>query len=268
MTCARPSNHPVVLLHGTAGKPSHWAGVAAGLAGFEVRMPSLPGHCVLCHEATGGLIVDEAYTIAKSAVGPGQRVHLVGHSYGGAVALKLAMAFPECIKSLTLIEPAVFHLLRDGGALERQMYADIAEVEVRLRKAHAAGDATPGVRGFIDFWCGEGSFARFRPEKQQSLIAAAETIIGNFTSVARENWPLESCTMIKVPTLAITGSLSPVLIQHLSRYIAGVLDDAKVVQLAEAGHMLPLTHAQAVAQILSHHFQRAEATQMRFPRAA
>ncbi|MBL8895157.1 MAG: alpha/beta fold hydrolase [Rhizobiales bacterium] len=261
------SNNPVVLLHGTAGKPSHWAGIAAGLSAFEVRMPSLPGHCVLCHEATGGLIADEAYRIAKSAVGPGQRVHLVGHSYGGAVALKLAMAFPERIKSLTLIEPAVFHLLRDGGHLERQMYADIADVEVRLRKAHAAGDARPGVSGFVDFWCGGGSFARFHREKQESLVAMAETIIGNFTSVARENWPVTSCAMVKAPMLAIIGSQSPVLVQHLARMIAGAIDDAKVIQLSEAGHMLPLTHAGAVAQILTHHFQRAQA-QMRFPRAA
>ena len=64
------------------------------------------------------------------------------------LALKLAMAWPERVASLTLIEPALFHLLRDGGQLERQMYADIAEVEVRLRKAVAAGDAEAGVASF------------------------------------------------------------------------------------------------------------------------
>jgi pimeloyl-ACP methyl ester carboxylesterase len=261
-------HNPAVLLHGTAGKPSQWTGIAAGLSGFEVRTPSLPGHGVLSREATGGWLADEAYQIAKSAVGPGQRVHLVGHSYGGAVALKLAMAFPERIASLTLIEPAVFHLLRDGGALERHMYADIAEVEVRLRKAAAAGDATPGVQGFVDFWCGPGSFAALTPEKQRALAGEADNIIGNFTSVARENWPVESCAMVKAPVLAITGSQSPVLVQHLTRMIAGAIDDAKVIQLSEAGHMLPLSHPGAVVQFLLHHFQRAEAKQSRFRSAA
>jgi pimeloyl-ACP methyl ester carboxylesterase len=262
------SGNPVELLHGTAGKPAQWAGIVSALTGYEVRTPSLPGHGVLARQATGGWIADEAYLIARAAVGAGQRVHLVGHSYGGAVALKLAMAFPERIKSLTLIEPAVFHLLRDGGPLERQMYADIAEIEVRLRKAHASGDATPGVAGFVDFWCGTGSFAALAPEKQRALAAEAEHIIGNFTSVARENWLLDSSAMVKAPVLAITGSESPVLVQHLSRLIAGAMDDAKVIQLNEAGHMLPITHAGAVAQILSHHFQRAKAPQERLRSAA
>src|SRR5690606_28797341 len=71
------SNDPVVLLHGTAGKPSQWAGVAAGLGNYEIRTPTLPGHGVLSGQATGGWLADEAYQIAKSAVGPGQRVHLV-----------------------------------------------------------------------------------------------------------------------------------------------------------------------------------------------
>lgn len=265
--CGLPNN-PVVLLHGTAGKPAQWAGVVAELAGHEVRTPSLPGHGVLARQETGGWLADEAYQIARSAAGAGQRVHLVGHSYGGAVALKLAMAFPERVKSLTLIEPALFHLLRDGGALERQMYADIAEVEVRLRKSAAAGDATPGVRGFVDFWCGKGSFAELAPEKQRMLVAEADHIIGNFTSVARENWDLSACAMVKVPVLAITGSESPVLVQHLSRLIAGAMDDAKVVQISEAGHMLPMSHASAVALILAHHFQRTQGPQMRLRPAA
>jgi pimeloyl-ACP methyl ester carboxylesterase len=265
--CGLPGN-PVVLLHGTAGKPAQWAGVTAGLSGFEIRTPSLPGHGVLTRQETGGWLADEAYQIAKSAVGAGQRVHLGGHSYGGAVALKLAMAFPERVKSLTLIEPAVFHLLRDGGMLERQMYADIAEVEVRLRKTAAMGEATPGVAGFVDFWCGKGSFAAFAPEKQRALAGEADHIIGNFTSVARENWPLSACAMVKAPVLAITGSESPVLVQHLTRLIAGAMDDAKVIQLSEAGHMLPVTHAGTVAKLLAHHFERTQAPKLRLRSAA
>jgi pimeloyl-ACP methyl ester carboxylesterase len=255
------SRNPVVLLHGTAGKPSQWKGIAAELAQYEVRTPSLP-------QTTGGRLADEAYQMARVAVRAGEQVHLVGHSYGGAMALKLAMSFPERIKSLTLIEPVLFHLLRDGGPLERQMYADIAEVEVRLRKAAASGDATPGVAGFVDFWGGAQSFAGLAPEKRQVLVAEADRIIGNFTSVARENWPLAELAIVKAPMLAITGSESPVLVQHLTRLIAGAIDNAKVIQLSEAGHMLPFTHVAKVAAFLSHHFTRAQAAQLHFRPAA
>jgi pimeloyl-ACP methyl ester carboxylesterase len=260
---------PVVLVHGSAAGPAQWTGLAAQLPrGHERRMPSLPGYGAATAMATGGRLADEAYAIARQSVRAGDRVHLVGHSYGGAVALKLAMAWPERIASLTLIEPALFHLLRDGGQLERQMYADIAEVEVRLRKAVAAGDAEAGVASFIDFWCGAASFAALAPEKRLALAGEAGRIIGNFTSVARENWLLDELSMVKAPVLALTGTQSPVLVQHLTRLIAGSITDARAIAVSEAGHMLPFTHAAATAHVLAHHFAEAEAAMRSLHRAA
>jgi pimeloyl-ACP methyl ester carboxylesterase len=46
-------------------------------------------------------------------------IHLVGHSYGGAVALRFATQYPERLRSLVLIEPVAFHLLRDEGPIPR-----------------------------------------------------------------------------------------------------------------------------------------------------
>src|SRR5207342_961301 len=43
-------------------------------------------------------------------------VHVVGHSYGGVVALHLALAGRVPIRSLTLIEPVAFFLLPHAGA--------------------------------------------------------------------------------------------------------------------------------------------------------
>jgi pimeloyl-ACP methyl ester carboxylesterase len=166
------------------------------------------------------------------------------------------------------IEPALFHLLRDGGHLERQMYADIADIEVRLRKAVANGDAEAGVASFIDFWCGKASFAALAPEKRLALAGEASRIVGNFTSIARENWLLDEVGMVKAPVLALTGTQSPVLVQHLTRLIAGAIADARVVAVSEAGHMLPFTHAAATAHVLAHHFAEAEAAMRVLPRAA
>jgi pimeloyl-ACP methyl ester carboxylesterase len=59
------------------------------------------------------------------------RAHAVGHSYGGAVALQLALDSPELIESLALLEPAVF-----GG----QPYLDaLSEGQERYRREGARG---------------------------------------------------------------------------------------------------------------------------------
>jgi pimeloyl-ACP methyl ester carboxylesterase len=46
------------------------------------------------------------------------RAHVVGHSYGGAVALQLALDFPEMVNSLALLEPAL--IVGDSGAAYRE----------------------------------------------------------------------------------------------------------------------------------------------------
>ncbi|MGH2602146.1 MAG: alpha/beta fold hydrolase, partial [Dehalococcoidia bacterium] len=44
-----------------------------------------------------------------------ERAHLVGHSYGGVVALQLALDTPEAVHSLVLLEPGLVNLVPGGG---------------------------------------------------------------------------------------------------------------------------------------------------------
>src|SRR6478609_5035110 len=93
---------------------------------------------------------------------PEERFHLVGHSFGGGVALRLAHASPERILSLSLYEPTAFHLLD---------CSDVALDEVRA-VAHATQSALQNERRsgatelFIDYWSGKGAYAALPPARQ------------------------------------------------------------------------------------------------------
>src|SRR5215210_3605377 len=106
---------PVLLLHGSASSSAMWnpaieilkprfRAIAPDLIGYG-RTDSWPaGHDFSLDE--------EVRLIAPLIAAAARPSHVVAHSYGGAVALRLAVAHPALIRSLTLIEPVAFYLLR------------------------------------------------------------------------------------------------------------------------------------------------------------
>ena len=98
---------PVVLLHGLAADVQSWASLASALsrAGRRVTAFDLPGHGGTAVEATDldGAVAAIAPCLDQLGDEP---VELVGHSVGGAIAVRLARRHPDRIARLTLLAPA------------------------------------------------------------------------------------------------------------------------------------------------------------------
>ncbi|MGE3873040.1 MAG: alpha/beta fold hydrolase [Parvibaculaceae bacterium] len=270
MTLSCRTMAPIVFLHGTAANPRQWRELISHLPHqFEIFTLDLPDYGLHEVRPMQRSLSQEAQTLVHRLRGLGQPFHLVGHSYGGALALRIAVEWPGLVRSLTMFEPAMFHLLRDGHPIERQMHRDIASVERNLREAEAAGDPETGVARFIDFWNGPGTFAAYAPETRQKMVAKMRLILANFAALDLEAWPLPDCARVSCPTLGVFGENSPLLVQHLTRLIASAMANAKALQVSAAGHMLPVTHARAAAKLLDAHILAAEVHASRpKPRAA
>lgn len=100
---------PVVLLHGQSATPVEWAPHVAALAGQGRRVLAVdrvgePGYSVQSRPI--GDAGDTAAWLEDTLTGLGlRRVHVVGHSYGGCVALQHAVREPERVASVTVYEP-------------------------------------------------------------------------------------------------------------------------------------------------------------------
>ncbi len=92
-----------------------------------------------------------------------RKVHLVGHSYGGGVALRAAVERPDRIASLTLYEPSAFHLLKAMGARGAVALAEIQGIAAQIADGVITGDYRGGVSSFLDDWGGPGAWAALRP---------------------------------------------------------------------------------------------------------
>ena len=249
-----------VLLHGTASTGGQWKSLTAWLApSHHVLTPDLPGYGAAKSLDGGGrdLLADAGPAIALIEK-QGMPAHLVGHSYGAVVALTIAMSRPELVRSLSLIEPVAFYLLRDGDAGDRRLLHEVALVEDRIRSAIATGTLELGMACFVDFWNGEGSWARLDPARQAHLCDQIGRVAANFAAIAQEPCRLAQIRAIRCPTLLIRGERSPEPVRRIIGILAAAISrGARLAEIPGAGHMAPLTHPQFVDPLIADHILAA-----------
>ena len=95
-----------------------------------------------------------------------ERLHLIGHSYGGAVTLKLAQKILNRVKTMTLFEPVAFHLLTPKGPAHNE----ITDIVRKLTRALSEGDKIFATQLFIDYWSGKGTFENLSPGNKELFI--------------------------------------------------------------------------------------------------
>jgi pimeloyl-ACP methyl ester carboxylesterase len=100
----------VVCLHASASSSAQWRALMDRLAGrFRVLAVDLygSGKSPRWPDDRPLSLADEAALLAPVLSAAGDRFHVIGHSYGGAVALEVALAEPGRIESLVLFDPVL-----------------------------------------------------------------------------------------------------------------------------------------------------------------
>jgi pimeloyl-ACP methyl ester carboxylesterase len=238
---------PVLMLHCSGSSGAQWRALAAKLGpAYRAIAPDLSAHATLEQAAAA---------LAGTLRGIGEPAHLVGHSYGGGLALHLARTRPGLFRSLTLIEPSAFHLLRCGDAIDAAALREICGVAAQVRADLASGAHLEGFGRFVDYWSGPGAWDAMPAEKRAAFSRQLGNIALDFQALLGEPSGLEDLRGLSLPTLLLQGGRT----QLPSRCVCKRLRDAhpgwtfRVVQ--GAGHMLPVTHRDAVNELIAEHFE-------------
>jgi len=182
-------------------------------------------------------IDDQIAFLAPAFERAGERFHLVGHSYGGAIALKAALRFTTKLKSLVLYEPVLFSVLLSDAP---QSDAAREIMAVRDDAAHLGPEAI--AERFIDYWMGQGTWSATPESRRAALIEAVRAQKPEWHSAFNEPTPLEAFAALDVPTLLMTGTASTAAARGVARLVAGVLPRVRVEEIEGLGHMAPVTH--------------------------
>lgn len=251
---ARGTGSPVVLLHSTASSSAQWLALTEQLcARHRVVALNLLGYGNSSNWDGRGPFRLQHETAPLDALVRelGQPAHLIGHSYGGAVALAFARTRPHLVRSLALYEPVAFHLLRGGDARDRTALAEIRRIAANVRGALRTGHYAAGARHFVDYWSGPGTWAMMPPGRRQAVVARLPKVALDFHATLHEPAVLSDFAALRMPRMLLRGARTTVPAQRICDALGKVWSDARQLRLEGAGHMAPLTHAPLVNALLA-----------------
>lgn len=255
----------VVFIHSTGLGPFMWTPykdpVMNAVSEVRVHMPVnlgyAPGGEVVRPQIVG--LAEEMDALCRQLGALEGEVHLVGHSYGGLVALELARSGRLPVRSLYLYEPVLFASLHervDDIAAEaandvRSMYANRSFFE---DPEHGGDEAW--LQHFVDYWNGAGAWGAMAPKAQAAMRRVGWKMHLEVRAVATQARSFQAYAM-PIPTTVVSGACSTAASLEMSRLLAEQMPMAQSHVLPGLGHMGVIARPDQVATSLVQHLQRS-----------
>ena len=237
----------VLCIHSFSSSSAQYQGLMQRLAPrFRVVAADLYGH-----GRTPSWMGERRFTLADEAaplealLPDDTPVHLVGHSYGAAVALRIAAANRVRVQSMVLYEPTMW------GTLSHLCPGDPATREIEAVRDETiqlidSGRLEAATERFIDYWAGPGSWAAMPGERRPKLVASVRSLRAAWSATFFERWSAAALRALDTPCLLISGTHTTAAARRATVLLRDTLPAATVVEFDGVGHLGPITHSERV----------------------
>jgi pimeloyl-ACP methyl ester carboxylesterase len=166
------------------------------------------------------------------------------------VALEAARRLGTRVKSLALVEPVSFHLLRQEG---RPEWVEVEQLGKAVLGAVAGGEDRKAAAAFMSYWLGWWRW-RISPDRFKSAITATIPKVAlEFGIIVEAPTTLQDYAAVTAPTLLIKGGKTRAPARAVVDLLGETLPNAKVETLKGAGHMSPFTHPVELNRLIFDH---------------
>ncbi|HEY0672556.1 MAG TPA: alpha/beta hydrolase [Longimicrobiales bacterium] len=240
---------PVLLIHGS---------IFADVFSPMLNDPVFRGYRLITYNRrgfAGSSRVQAPFTIEQQAIDAIAvldrlqvgRAHIVGASYGGAIALELARRYPHRVRTLTLMEAAVPAL----GTVDPQMMQEVTAAYGLYQQ----GDARGAVIRFVNLVVPGGweaiSTAGATAMQEQAVADAATFFEVELPALQLWKFSAQDAAQLTVPTLVMVGGESTTAQRATHKALLEAIPDAEEVVIFGAGHELQMKQPHAVAEGIS-----------------
>lgn len=238
-----------LLIHCALAQSGAWSPVMNVLDDRRLVACDLPGHGGSGDWDTRRECTDQALSAVEALLDrlPGE-VDLVGHSFGGVIALRLALARPDRVRALVLVEPVLFAAAREYAP---EAFAAFLATSHAEQTAYDRRDWAEGAELFYSRWSGAAAWRSLSDTQRADVIARIPLIPRTHDAlVADVHGIVPRLSTLSCPVLLLSGDQSPAIVEAVMAALAQRIPRAAHRVVAGAGHMLPLTHPEIVAHAI------------------
>jgi pimeloyl-ACP methyl ester carboxylesterase len=179
-----------------------------------------------------------------------EAAHVVGHSYGGVIALQLALDAPDIVHTLALLEPA----LRAGPEGKAHLERTIGPARAQYIAGNKREFITVATNGlFGPGW--EPTVERALPGAIEHAVADADTFFEEQSALPQWKFGPEQAATIKQPVLSVLGRRSAPIFHEGRPVLHSWLPQTEDLDV-DATHMLQIEEPAAIAAGLAAFFDR------------
>lgn len=250
---------PVLLIHGASANAREFSWSLAPRLDerFRVLMPDRPGHGYSGRPGEAWRLGVQAGQMAGvlDTLAPGEKAVIVGHSYGGAVALRLALDRPELVRGVVLLAP-VTHDWGGGGEAWYNDWASppglghafsqLVPIVGPARVEASVDDVFDPAAPPPDYFTRAGIGLLFRPSAFRAN-ARDMTRLREEVRAQQDSYPA-----LDVPVVVFSGKKDTVINPrlHAGRLVKDA-PDVTLVSLPDEGHMPHHGEGEAVAAAIA-----------------
>ena len=173
---------------------------------------------------------------------------IIGHSFGGSVAMIAALHFHTAINKLVLVEPNPFYLLNQSGF--SKAYDEAILLQEKIKKYYN-NDWEKAVHFFADYWNGAGTWDTYSSDQKRNFSEILKPNYHEWDSVLNETTPIEELYK-KLPTdTTFVSALDTVFsIKELKRLFMFNCATWNFKTIKSGGHMALIKKLDHVAPII------------------
>lgn len=245
---------PVVLLvHSSVSGARQWRRLMDDLKDrFRVRAVNLFGYgdTPPWHGERTQTLADQACLVEAAVPADAGEIYLVGHSFGGSVAMKAAASMGGRVAKLVLLETNPFYLLRQAGLTEA--FAEAMALRDCIKTFGARGEWETAAEKFADYWNGPGTWRDTPPERRMAFARAIQPNFFEWDAVMDETTSVQQWAELLPPATSVVSDPGTVLpIRGIVEILRRASPHWTYREVAGGGHMAPLTRPDLINPVVS-----------------